>query len=389
VSIKIESFSNQSSEDRQRLKDFVAFHWDYYRTDLRYVPLLDYEYLGSKLLGITGFFEPDNLFFKRAEARFFIAYRDSKPVGRCMAFVNRAHEKHWRDGVGFFGHFECIEDREVAAALLGEAEKWLRFRGKLAIRGPLNLPVNEATPGFLVEGFESRPIVYYHFNPAFYAPMLIGLGYTPKMDYLSYEVRFPDNPIESALAGISKRIIKRSNITFETWSDRKLDIRKQEMFSIYNDAWRDNFGFVPFTRKQLDKIIDDMKLIMNKKLFLFAYVDGKVAAFFGAVPNIFESLALKENKRKSELLRAVKVLMCCSRTKGFRIGYLGVKKTYRNLGLDAVLIWKQNELVLKTRYQYCDMGWVLSENKPMIKMIERCGGKLSKRYRVFEKRLQN
>jgi len=388
MSIRIESFSNQSKEDLQRLKKFVDLHWDYYRTDPRYVPLLDYEYLGSKLLGITGFFEADNLFFRRAAAQFFIAYRDNKPVGRCVAFINRAHEKHWQDGAGFFGHFECIEDPEVAAALLGKAESWLRFHGKRTIRGPLNLPVNEATPGFLVEGFESRPIVYYHFNPPFYASMLSGLGYQPKMDYLSYEVSFPDNPIEKALGRISRQIIERSKITFETWGDRKIDVRKQEMFSIYNDAWGTNFGFVPFTRRQLDKIIDDMKLIMNKKLFLFAYVDGKVAAFFGAVPNIFESLALKENKRTSELLRAAKVLTGGSRTKGFRIGYLGVKKAYRNIGLDAVLIWKQNQLVLKTHYQYCDMGWVLSENKPMIKMIERCGGRLSKRYRIFEKPIQ-
>ena len=383
--LKIVSFSNQSKSDQALLKRFIDFHWELYKDEPRYVPLLDYEYLGSSLLGITGYFEKKNMFFSHGEIQFFLAIEEDKVVGRCVAFTNDSHNEHWNDKVGFFGHFECIEDQDVAALLLQSAEDWLREKGKTVIRGPQNFPINESTPGFLVEGEDSRPVVYYHFNPAYYAPMAAGLGFKPVMNVMSYEVPFAAHSIEDALTGISKRIVDKNQLTFETWSQRKLSVRKEEMYSIYNEAWAENYGFVPFSRQELYKIIDDMQLVMDKDIFHFAYVRGELAGFFGAVPNIFETLALPENKRGSELLRAAKMILSRSRVKGIRSGYLGIKKAYRNIGLDAVLILKTTLASIKNGYEYSDMGWVLESNTVMVKTIDRIGAKLSKRYTIFEK----
>src|SRR6185369_10666851 len=170
--VRIASFEHRSSADRRQLKRFVAFHWTHYLGDPRYVPLLDYEYLGSRLLGITGFFEARNLFFDHGDARFFLALEEERIVGRCTAFVNDRHNAHAGDRTGFFGHFECVDDRETAHALLDAAEQWVQARGMTSIRGPQNFPVNEATPGFLIDGFDSRPVVYYHFNKPYYAPLV-------------------------------------------------------------------------------------------------------------------------------------------------------------------------------------------------------------------------
>jgi GNAT superfamily N-acetyltransferase len=385
--VEIVPFSNQSPSDWELLKQFVGFHWSHYENDVQYIPLLDFEYLGSKLLGMTGFLEDKNLFFEHGETRFFLAKRDGKVVGRLNAFTNRSHNHHWNDRVGFFGHFECIQDDEVAQSLLKAGEDWLQSQGMTIVRGPQNFPINEATPGFMVEGFNSRPVVYYHHNKSYYAELAKTCGYSPVMDVLSWELSFPSRRVDEVLGPISQKIIDRNQVVLESWGQRKKSVRKHEMFEIYNDAWSDNFGFVPFRRKEFDKIIDDMALIFEKDLFLFAYIDGRPAAFFGAVPNIFEVMAVKDNYRRSELLRAIRLVLNRSRIRGFRFGYLGVKKEYRNLGLDAVLIWKQYKIAIEKGYQYCDMGWVLSNNKPVIRMVERCGAVPSKRYSIFEKTL--
>jgi len=384
---EIVSFGYRSATDRRQLKRFVAFHWTHYRDDPRYVPLLDYEYLGSRLLGITGFFEARNLFFSHGDTCFFLAIRDGNIVGRCNAFVNHLHNSHVEDRTGFFGNFECVDDAETASALLGAAEAWVKTRGMTSIRGPQNFPINEATPGFLVDGFDSRPVVYYHFNKPYYAAMAHACGYRAVMHYRSWECDVQDCRVDPAFGAACEKVVDRSEITIEHWKDRPFATRRQEMFDVYNDAWSDNWGFVPFTQAEFFKIVDDMRLIMTSDLFLFVYVHGELAAFFGGVPNLFEVLATRGRARGSELVRALRLLATKSRIRGFRLGYLGVRKRFRRLGLDGVALWHQHLTARRLGYAYCDLGWVLETNQLVIRMAERFGAVPSKRYALFEKSL--
>ena len=382
--IDIVSFSNQTKSDKKLLKKFVDFHWKHYRHDSKYIPLLDYEYLGFKLLGIKGFFEADNLFFKHAEMIFFLAYRNGEIVGRCAAFVNENHNKHWNDKVGFFGQFESINDKAVARALLSRSEEWLKSKGMDTIRGPQNLPVNDATPGIMTEGFDTRPVMYYHYNKQYYNELVLNAGYKPVKRVRSWEVS-PQRPVEEKLTRVAKKVVERYGVTVETWKERSLDERKKEMLNIYNDAWNDNYGFVPFTEEEFGRLIDDMLLIMDKKLFVFLYVKGEPAAFFGAVPNVSENLVPIKWCKRFELLRAVKMLMNRKRTKGYRLGYLGVKKKFRRLGLDGVMLLKQKLYSQERGYEYCDMGWVLEDNVMTIRLVELVGAPPSKTYTIVQK----
>jgi len=385
--IEIVSFYNKTKEDKKLLKQFVDFHWKHYRNEDKYVPLLDYEYLGLKLLGINGFFEDTNLFYKHAEMIFFLAKSGDEVVGRCSAFINHNHNKHWNDKVGFFGQFETIDNQEVANTLINAAVKWLKEKGMDTIRGPQNLPVNEATPGILIKGFDTRPVMYYHYNKPYYKKLLEGYGFEPVKKVLSWEVD-PANPMEEKLVRVAEKVIKRYNITIETWDQRPLKVRKQEMFEIYNDAWNDNFGFVPFTQEEFFHMIDEMMLIMDKKLFVFLYVKGEPAAFFGGVPNITEGMKpIYLFGKRMELLRAIKMILTKSKVKGFRLGYMGVKKKFRRLGLDGVMLWKQKLYSQKRGYQYCDMGWVLEDNVMVIRVVEMMHATPSKTYQVYEKKI--
>jgi hypothetical protein len=383
--VEIVAFGNRSAADRRQLKRFVKFHWTHYRGDPRYVPLLDYEYLGSRMLGVTGFFEPRNLFFTHGDARFFLALRDGAVVGRCNAFVNEHHNTHADDRTGFFGNFECVDDPDAARGLLGAAETWLQARGMTSVRGPQNFPINEATPGFMVEGFDSRPVVYYHFNKPYYESLARAAGYRPVMQYLSWECGVQGCEPDPEFGAACEKLVARSEIAIEHWSDRPFATRRQEMFDVYNDAWRDNWGFVPFIQAEFFKIVNDMRLIMRPELFLFVYVKGELAAFFGGVPNLNEVLKTHGRARGLELVRAVRLLLQKSTIRGFRLGYLGVKRRFRRLGLDAVALWQQHRTAQRLGYEYCDLGWVLETNRLVMRMAERFGAVPSKRYALFEK----
>ena len=384
--LEIIAFSNRSRQERKLLKKFVKFHWDLYKDESKYIPLFDYEYLGLRLLGIVGFFEPRNLFFKHADMRFFLAYQDGRVVGRCNAFVNHDHNLHWNEKVGFFGHFESIDDARVSTALVKAAEEWLKSRGMEILRGPQNMPVNEATPGIMTGGFESRPVIYYSYNKNYYEKLLLNTGLHSIKRVFSWEVPVM-NPMEEKLQRVAAKVIDRYNITIENWGQRPYDVRKQEMLEIYNDAWKGNFGFIPFLKEEFDTIMDGMKLILDKGLFQFLYVKGEPAAFLGGIPNIFEKMKPIPFFSRWEFLRLLKMFLSKSRTKGFRLGYLGVKKKFQHLGLDGVMIWKQKIYTQKAGLQYSDLGWVLDDNVKTIRLIEMMSPTPSKIYTIFEKKI--
>lgn len=386
-SIEIITFGNETKRDKKLLKEFVAFHWKHYENEPQYVPLLDYEYLGFHLIGMTGFFEPQNLFFKHARVQFFLAYQNGEVVGRCNAFVNDNYMKHWKEKVGFFGQFECIEDEHVAKALLDAAEAWLKAQGMDKARGPQNLPYNEATPGFMTEGFDSQPVMYYAYNKPYYADLVEKIDYklVQRVKSFQYEV---NTPMPEKLDRLAERLIKRYDIKLEHWGDRPLKVRKQEMREMYNDAWGSNWGFVPFEEDEFSRIVDDMQLIMNKNLFVFCYIKDEPVAFLGCVPNCSEVMTPIPGLEKFELGRAVKLILNAQKTKGIRLGYLGVKHKYRKMGLAGVMLWWQKQYTQNhTHYEYSDLGWVLEDNTMMLRTIEMMGVKPSKTYSIYEKKL--
>ncbi len=383
---KIVEFSNQTKNDRQLLKQFVDFHWSHYENDPQYVPLLDYEYLGFRLIGMTGFFEPRNLFFKHAEMRFFLAQRNGETVGRCNAFVNHSYNEHWNEKTGFWGQFESIDDLDVARALTDAAANWLAKQGMDTMRGPQNLPINEATPGLLTEGFDTRPVIYYQYNKPYYQSLIEQLDFKPAKKFLSWEA--PVNQGEKPkLERVTEKIMKRFDIKVETWDQRPFKTRRQEMFEIYNDAWSDNYNFVPFTQEEFFSIVSDMMLVMDKKLFLFIYVNDEPAAFFGGVPNINEVIKPIREIKRWELIRAIKMLLTKQSVKGFRLGYLGVKKKFRRMGLDGLMLWKQHAYSKQAGYEYSDLGWVLEDNVMVHRLIDLIIAKPSKVYTIYEKQI--
>ena len=381
---RLQQFDHSHLQMRQLLREFVDFHWRHYGADRQYIPQLDPEYLGSRLLGITGYFERRHHFFANGEMTWLLARAGGEVVGRCTAFINRLHNQRWHDRTGFVGFFESVESEEVASMLLEAAAVWLQERGMNTMRGPQNLPTNESTPGLLTAGFDSRPVIYYHYCKPYYQRLFEGAGMQPAKRVRSWEVPVM-TPVEEKLVRVSELVRKRRRVTIEAWTERSVDERKSGMLDVYNDAWDDNYGFVPFSAEEFSGIVDDMLLVMDKKSFSFAYVNGELAAFFGAIPNIVEKMRPVRWLPRWELLRAARMFLRKGSVRGTRLGYLGVKKRFRNLGLEGVLLLEQKRYHQEHGYDYTDIGWVLEDNLPVLSLVEMMNGAESKTYTIYER----
>ncbi len=383
-SIEIRKFDHTHSDFSHHIREFVSFHWRHYRHEPRFIPLLNIEFLGLKIVGMRGFFEPSYSLFQHGKVCFLTAYRDREVVGRTMVFTNDHHNQHWHDHVGFFGFFECIEDQEVANKLLSTAGQWLREQGMDTLRGPQNLPINEATPGILIDGFDAIPMVYYHYNHPYYQKLLVENGMQLAKRVMGFKVPV-QTPIAAELKEVTARLRQRYNIRIEPFTRRNIKEFREYMFEIYNEAWDNNWGFVPFTRNELFRNIEDMMLIWDPAMFLFAFVDEQPAAFFGSVPNIFERMKPNYAFRRLDIIRAVKMLLTKHRIKTFRQGYFGIKPKYRRIGLDAILLYEAKAYTQQQGYESCDIGWVLEDNTAILKATDFMGGHLSREYGIYQK----
>jgi len=186
--VELFKFGFEDKGFKRWIKAFVLFHWAHYKNDPFYIPLLNMEYFGNRLFALTGFFEKRNPFFRHARIQFFMMKERDEILGRCCAYIDDHFIERWGLKVGFFGFFEVIDDVVVAEKLLDGAVQYFKEEGMDLIRGPQNLPVNEATPGVLVEGFQAPPVIYYHYTKPYYARLLEDLGFKPIKRYISLTI---------------------------------------------------------------------------------------------------------------------------------------------------------------------------------------------------------
>lgn len=217
--IKIIEFSNETSHDKKLLKKFVHFHWDLYENDPKYIPLLDFEYLGLNLIGMKGYFQKSHNFFKHGRMKFFIAMDGDKVVGRTCAFINDDHNDYYNDKVGFFGFYESINDSKITTLLLDKAAAYLKSKGMNKIRGPINLPINESTPGCLISGFDALPVIYYHYNHSYYQSLFLDNNFSIVKKVVGMDVPV-QTPVQERLLRVTEKVKKRYSITIETFSKK-------------------------------------------------------------------------------------------------------------------------------------------------------------------------
>jgi GNAT superfamily N-acetyltransferase len=329
-----------------------------------------------------------NAFFTHGEAQYFLAVRDNAVTGRVSAHINHAFNDHRGERWGWFGFLELEEEQETADALLGAAARWLRERGCERMVGPADFAMNNEC-GVLVEGHELRPFVMQPWQPPYYQRLVEAAGMHKAIDLLMWNLEIEDlTGVQPAIVELAEKVESEHGIRVRPM--RRLRLRKElDAFAeVYNAAWADNWDFVPYGKKDLDEFARELHLVFDKHWFFIAEkIDtGEVVGMAITVPDINQVLA-KMNGRILPFgwLRFLRKSRTVTRV---RVGFLGVKPEYQHTGVAAKLYLEHFNAAATTPQSGGEMGWILETNAAMNRAMEGMGGRIVKRYRMYEKALR-
>lgn len=367
------------SSSKNVRKDFLNVVDRIYEGDTNYVRPLDFE--------VSDRLDPKkNPFFEHAEGTGWVAYRGGEPVGRITAQIDREHLARHQDDAGFFGFLDTVDSADVANALLTEATAWVKARGMKRLRGPFSLNINEET-GCLVEGFDSPPNAMMTYHRPYQGGLIEQAGLHKVKDLYSWGYEVGRVPARAQKA--HDEIAAMPDVTVRPIAVKNMLRDVELVMDIFNDAWHDNWGFVPLTQNELKKMAEDFKLILVPELTKLVFIDGEAAAVSLAVPNLNEAIADLGGQLfpfgVTKLLWRLKV----RGVKTGRLVILGIRRKYRHVrrfgGLSAYLYVAMNQAAHLLGLRSGELGWTLEDNAAVNAGIRLMGGRIVKRYRIYEK----
>jgi hypothetical protein len=361
------------------LMKFIKFPNELYKREKFYIPYLISD--RKKFLDKAG-----NPFFRHARVAYYLAYRDGRIVGRISGIVNDLHNEFHNEKTGFFGFFDCVDDIEVARALLSKAEEFVRKEGMQVIRGPMNFSTNDEI-GLLIEGFDSYPVFMMTYNPLYYIDLYENLGLKKVEDVYAYYIDEKSRPSER-IVNIVEKIRTRSRVKIRIIDLRDFERELEIIRKIYNDAWSTNWGFVPMTPEEFRHTADDFKKIVEPELVLLAFIDDEPAGFSLTMPD-YNQVFRRMNGRlfPTGLLKFIYYTKFKKIMNGARIITMGVVHKYQKIGLDLILSYDTFIKGPKLGYWWGEMSWILERNTLMHKAAETLGGRVYKKYRIYDKPL--
>ena len=363
---------------KKALKTFIKVPWSIYKDDPNWIPPLLSERKEA--------FSSKHPYFKHAVWRAWIAYQDGKPVGRISAQIDDLHQQRYNNKTGFFGLIEAPDDDEVFSALFETAENWLRGKGMRRVAGPYNLSINQEV-GILTEGFDTPPRVMTSHSARYYGAAIEGCGYQPVQNLLAYEVDIDTYKLPTNMRTLINRSADRVKVRQLDRKNRDSDL--EVMRDIFNDAWQNNWNFVPFTQEEFRAVGKELLMLVPKDFIQIAEIDGEAAAFIALLPDINSAIADLNGRLLpfgwAKLLWRLKVGF----PKVCRIPLMGVRQKYQNTIFGPTMAYMLIESVLKPGLgkggERVEMSWILESNKGTRNIIEKFGGVLTKRYSMYEK----
>jgi len=327
-----------------------------------------------------------NAFFKHGEAELFLARRGGRVVGRVSAQFDLNFNRHHDNAWGMFGFLEFEEDPEVLEALLAAAAGWLRERGRDRIVGPMDFTMNDEL-GVLIEGFDVEPLIRQPWQPPYYHVLLEQAGMEKAVDLFMWEMKIGNrDKILPIIWRLSEDLEPKHGIKIRNMSRRSLRRDLDAFGELYNEAWARNWGFVPYTEKDLDAYAQELHLVFDPAWFMVAETAaGETVGVAITIPDINQVLQ-RMNGRLLPLgwwhyLRRRSIIDRC------RIGFLGVKPAYQHTGVAAAFYIQHFRESERSRIKWGEGGWVLETNKGLNRGMEALGGRIDKKYRVYERAL--
>ena len=366
-------------EGRQGLRHFVQLPWSIYADDPAWIPPLlveRYQHLSKS-----------NPFFEHAECKLWLAYRGERPVGRISAQLDHLHLQRYKDSTGFFGLLEGEDDPDIFQILLETAETWLSNQGMRRVIGPFNLSINQEC-GLLVEGFDTPPMVMMGHAPPYYGARVEDNGYRKEKDLLAYSIDI-DFRLTKAMRAVIKRAARK--VSIRSLRKERFKEELEILQDIFEDAWSENWGFVPFTRAEFKHLGQTLRHLLHGEYVQIAEIDGSPEAMIVGIPNVNEVIRDLNGRLLPfgwlKLLWRLKV----AHPKTARVPLMGVRKRHHNSLLGAALAVMVVERVRRLGAKYgakkVELSWILEDNAGMRNILESLGGVVYKRYRIFGKDL--
>lgn len=362
------------AENKRDFHTFLHFPYELHRQNPHWVP----QPLISQKAILDRRRHP---FYRTADAEFFLAERDGEVVGRIAAIHNRAHNDYHGDRTGFFGFFDCRDDDEAASALLDAAGAWCSERGLECIQGPMN-PSTNYECAFLSEGFDGPPVIMMPWNPPYYLRLMEQAGMAAEKELLAYYVR-SDLPIPEKLSRVAERTLAKEGVTIRTLDLSRFREELDKVFMVYNDAWTDNWGYVPMSREEIETMARELKPVFDPRLILIMEKDGDPVGFLFAMPDLNQVFARMGGRLFPfgwwHLLRGRR------RTSIVRVLAMGFRKSYTNMGFAAVIYEKIFRQANTLGYAGAEISWILEDNEPMNRIAKLLDGDLYRRYRIYSR----
>jgi len=361
---------------RRDLHQFLTLPWKIYQGNSYWVPPLLSEV--KRLLN-----RRKHPFHLHAEVEYFLALRDEEVVGRIAATVNHQYVQFHHQLTGFFGFFESVDDPAVATALLKAAEQWIAARGMQRMLGPMSFSTNEEC-ALLVDGFQSAPTVMMPYNPPYYAALIESVGYTKAKDLLAYFLNGNIPPPERLVRGVA-HLQQRNAIRIRPVNLRRFRQDVELIQAVYNSAWERNWCFVPMTPEEIADLAKQLRMIGNPNLCLLAEHNGEAVGFALGLPDYNQ--ALRYINGRLFPVGLFKLLWYRRYMNSARVLALGLKPGFRNMGIDAMLYLRLWQEAPANGLPLVECSWILEDNWPMRRGLERMGGEITKTYRIYEKTL--
>jgi ribosomal protein S18 acetylase RimI-like enzyme len=360
---------------------FIKFQWSIYRNDPAWVPPLLIErkqFLNRK----------KHPFYQHGDAALFLARRNGEIVGRIMASDDPNYNSLHQANVGCFGLFECVDDHEVAAALFAAAENWVRRKGRTEIMGPIDYSTNYVC-ALLIDGFQYPPTILTSHNPPYYAGLIEGCGFTKAKDWYAWWFSEYTEPVER-LRKIAVARAGRQGVTIRPINLKAVVEESQRIRTIYNQAWKKNWGFVPFTEAEIVHMAKEMKPLIVPGGTLIAEIGNEPVAFVIAVPDI--NVAFRQiNGRLTWFglpIGLIKLLYYYRfKTRTGRLIALGVIEKYRRAAIAEMLVLQVMDESFK-RGITGELSMTLEDNVMVNRFIEAVGAKRYKTFRIYRRSLE-
>lgn len=368
----------ESAWSGRPFRDFLHLPYSIYADDPNWVAPL--------LRDVKAMFDrKKHPFHEHSEVEPFVACRGRTPVGRIVAIHNRNHVAFHEEPVGFFGFFECEDRQETADLLFDTAADWLRERGLEVMRGPASFSTNEEA-GLLVDGFDCPPVIMMPYNPPYYACLIEQAGFETARNLVA--LYLVQTEIPEYLLKREQRLAKRLNVTVRYIDMDNFDAELERVREIYNSAWEKNWGFVPMTSAEIQHMATDLKPVLKgdpEQVIIVEDEDGTPVGFALWLKDFNQ--ALKHARGRLFPFGLPKILWYARSIDMLRVLTLGLVPEYRGMGIDNLMYLRIFRAGHEKGITQGEFGWVLEDNLPMMRPLEKMGSHVYKRYRLFDRPL--